>query len=148
MILGALDKPVRSHRRRWWTRCPPGRPARRATGAPPGGANASLPSQQDHPRTTSFLAQTRLPAPPRPAGPYRGRQPPETAARSHAPSHRVSDKLLQEQPSGRPLPRMPSATTWNSEAHSLWIFGSGERERNRKTHSNRRSEVASKGQES
>lgn len=58
------------------------------------------------------------------------------------------DKLLQEQPSGRPLPRMPSATTWNSEAPSLWIFGRGERERNRKTHSNRRSEVASKGQES
>lgn len=38
------------------------------------------------------------------------------------------DKLLQEQPSDRPLPRMPSATTWNSEAHSLWIFGRGERE--------------------
>ena len=38
------------------------------------------------------------------------------------------DKLLQEQPGDRPLPRTPSATTWNS---GLILFGylEGEREK-------------------
>lgn len=126
-----LHKPVGSHRRWWWTRCPPGRPARRAAGAPPGGANATLPSQLGHPRTTSFLAQTWLPAPPRLAGPYRGRQPPETAARSHAPSPRVSEiSCSKSSPAAGPS---PTCHQQQPGTQRLILFGYLEGERERET---------------
>ena len=60
--------------------------------------------------------------------PYRERQPPETAARSHAPSHRVREiSCSKSSPATAPPPHAIS-NNLELRAHSLRIFGSGERE--------------------
>ena len=74
------------------------------------------------PGPPASLAQSGLPAP------YRERQPPETAARSHAPSHRVREiSCSKSSPATAPPPHAIS-NNLELRAHSLRIFGSGERE--------------------
>lgn len=94
----------------------------------------SLPAEppQDH----QLPAQTWPPLPPRPAGPYRGRQPPHAASRTFPLPPGSARQPLQEQP----MPALsPHAISNNLELRGLFSLDIWKRgERNRKTHSNRR----------
>ena len=98
------------------------------------------------PGPPASLAQSGLPAPPRPAALQRKATSRDSRQVARPFPQGPRDKPLQEQPSDGPSParhqRQPG--TQGSFSSDIWK----RRERNRKTHSNRRSEVASKGQES